>query len=147
MAELELRSDAFPDGEPIPTKYTCEGDNVSPPLSWSGVPEGSVSLALICEDPDAGAFTHWVAWAIDPGSGGLGEGDAAPREGTNGFGNQGYAGPCPPPGHGPHRYFFKLYALDADPSLEDGTDKGTLERAIETQKLAEAQLAGTYERS
>ena len=149
MAELELRSDAFSDGESIPTKYTCEGEDVSPPLAWSGVPEDTVSLALICDDPDApsGTFTHWVAWAIDPGAGGLAEGEGAPREGSNGFGNDGYGGPCPPPGHGTHRYFFRLYALDAEPSLEEGADKERLERAIETQKLAEAELVGTYERS
>src|SRR6266536_2438083 len=102
MAEFELRSDAFGDGEPIPARYTCEGEDVSPPLAWTGVPEGAVSLALICDDPDApsGTFTHWVAWGIDPSTGGLAEGQSAPREGPNGFGSGGYRGPCPPPGHG-----------------------------------------------
>jgi Raf kinase inhibitor-like YbhB/YbcL family protein len=148
VAEFELTSEAFADGEPIPRRHTCEGDDISPPLAWSGVPEGTVTLALICDDPDApsGTFTHWVAWGIDPGSGRLAEGESAPREGRSGFGDPGYRGPCPPPGHGVHRYFFRLHALDADPSLEEGAERETLERAIETQSLGSAELVGTYER-
>jgi Raf kinase inhibitor-like YbhB/YbcL family protein len=90
--------------------HTCEGEDVSPPLAWSGVPEGTASLALVVDDPDApsGTFTHWLAWGIDPAASVLGEGEAAPVEGQNDFGSVGWRGPCPPPGHGPHRYFFRL---------------------------------------
>ena len=93
MAEFELTSSAFQHGQPIPRKYTCEGEDVSPPLAWSSVPEGTVSLALVVDDPDApsGTFTHWLAWGIDPAAGGLGEGEAAPVEGLNDFGQVGDA--------------------------------------------------------
>ena len=149
MAGFELRSEAFENGEPIPQKYTCDGEDVSPALSWSGVPDGTVSLALVCDDPDApsGTFTHWVAWAIDPGAEALAEGGSPPREGRNGRGAEGYMGPCPPPGHGPHRYFFRLHALKAEPSLEGGADVERLERAVEAEGLGTAELMGTYERS
>ncbi|MGH3016513.1 MAG: YbhB/YbcL family Raf kinase inhibitor-like protein, partial [Gaiellaceae bacterium] len=112
MGEFELTSEAFASGQPIPQKYSCEGEDVSPPLAWSGVPEGTASLALVVDDPDAqgGTFTHWLAWGIDPAAGGLGEGEGAPVEGQNDFGQAGWRGPCPPPGHGPHRYFFRLHA-------------------------------------
>jgi Raf kinase inhibitor-like YbhB/YbcL family protein len=145
---MELSSEAFADGEPIPPRYTCEGEDVSPPLTWSDVPEGAVTLALVCDDPDApsGTFTHWIAWDIDPGGGGLAEGEAPPREGQNGFGKVGYGGPCPPPGHGTHHYRFRLYALEADPSLDDGADREKLEGALETEGIANAELVGTYER-
>lgn len=148
MAELSITSEAFADGERIPERHTCEGDDLSPPLSWSGLPEDTASLALICDDPDApsGTFVHWVAWGIDPGAGGLGEGEVAPREGTTGFGASGYGGPCPPPGDGPHRYFFRLYALAAEPDLEPGASRGQVESAIEGDVLATAELMGTYER-
>jgi Raf kinase inhibitor-like YbhB/YbcL family protein len=145
---MKLESDAFGHGEPIAARYACDGEDVSPPLSWSDVPDDAVTLAVICDDPDApsGTFTHWVAWGIDPAAGGLAEGEAPPREGLNGFGGVGYRGPCPPPGHGRHRYFFRLYALDADPSLDDGAEREKLEGALETQTLASAELVGTYER-
>jgi Raf kinase inhibitor-like YbhB/YbcL family protein len=145
---FELTSDAFAAGESIPSKYSCEGENVSPALSWSGAPEGARSLALIMDDPDApsGTFLHWTAWGLDPGAGQLGEGEAAPSEGSTGFGETGYGGPCPPPGHGPHRYFFRLHALDAEPEVAAGASRGELERAIEGHIVATAQLMGTYER-
>jgi Raf kinase inhibitor-like YbhB/YbcL family protein len=143
-----LSSDAFEHGAQIPSRHTCEGEDLSPSLSWTGVPDGTRSLALICDDPDApsGTFTHWVAWGIDPSSGELAEGEAAPREGSNGFGSAGYRGPCPPPGHGPHRYFLRLYALDAEPQVEPGTGREVLEAAIEGHILELAELVGTYER-
>jgi Raf kinase inhibitor-like YbhB/YbcL family protein len=149
MAELRLESPAFSDGDPIPTRHTCEGDDVSPPLAWSGVREGTRSLALIVDDPDApfGTFVHWTGWGIDPGSGGLEAGASPPVEGENGFGRDGYGGPCPPPGHGPHRYFHRLYALDAELDLEPGASREQLEDAIEGHVLAEARLVGTYERT
>jgi Raf kinase inhibitor-like YbhB/YbcL family protein len=146
MADFTLTSAAFEDGKEIPRRHTCEGDDLSPPLSWSGVPDGTRSLALIVDDPDAPArsFTHWLAWAIEPGSGALRE--AAPVEGRNDFGTVGYRGPCPPPGHGPHRYFFRLHALDVDLELARGAGKPDLERALEGHVLRLAELIGRYER-
>jgi Raf kinase inhibitor-like YbhB/YbcL family protein len=149
MPDLELTSDAFDDGEPIPQRHACDGEDVSPPLSWSFVPDEARSLALIVHDPDApsGDFPHWLAWNIDPASGRLEEGAPAPAEGTNGFGRPGYAGPCPPPGGGAHRYFHRLYALDGELDLEPGAAREQLEDAMEGRVLAEAQLMGTYERT
>jgi Raf kinase inhibitor-like YbhB/YbcL family protein len=148
MAEFDLTSPAFDRGQPIPQRYTCEGDDVSPPLAWSGVPEGTASLALVVDDPDApsGTFTHWLAWGIDPAAGSLAEGQAAPVEGRNDVGSSGWRGPCPPPGHGPHRYFFRLYALDHELDLPAGAGKADVERAIAEGVLASAELVGTYER-
>jgi Raf kinase inhibitor-like YbhB/YbcL family protein len=148
MAEFVLQSSAFEHGEPIPVRHTCEGEDLSPPLSWSGAPEGTLSLALVVDDPDAPGetFTHWLGWGLDPGAEGLGEGAVAPVEGRNGFGTSGYRGPCPPPGHGRHRYFFRLYALDFESDLRAGAGKGELERALEGHTLAVAELIGTYER-
>jgi hypothetical protein len=105
-------------------------------------------MALIVLDPDApsGDFIHWLAWNIDPEAGGLEEGAPAPGQGTHGFGGPGYAGPAPPPGHGPHRYFFHLYALDTDLDLEHGASRDQLETAIDGHVLAEAELMGTYGR-
>jgi Raf kinase inhibitor-like YbhB/YbcL family protein len=145
---FELRSTAFSDGEPIPRRHTCEGEDVSPPLSWSDPPEGTQSLALVVDDPDApgGTFTHWLAWDIDPAAGALGEGQAAPSEGSNDFGQAGYRGPCPPPGHGPHRYSFRLYALDAPLGVRPGAGKTEVERALDGLALATVELMGRYER-
>jgi Raf kinase inhibitor-like YbhB/YbcL family protein len=148
MSEFALESNAFEHAQAIPTRHTCDGDDLSPELRWSNVPDGAQSLALVVDDPDAprGIFTHWVAWGFDPGEGGLGEGESAPREGRNDFGAVGYRGPCPPPGHGRHRYLFRLYALDGEPGLEAGAGKADLERAIEAHALTIAELVGTYER-
>jgi Raf kinase inhibitor-like YbhB/YbcL family protein len=142
------QSSAFQDGAPIPRRHGCEGEDLSPPLSWSGVPEGTRSLALVVDDPDApaGTFTHWLGWSLDPDAEGLGEGEAAPVEGTNDFGTSGYRGPCPPPGHGRHRYSFRLYALDSDLDRRPGAGRRELERALEGHTLATAELIGTYER-
>src|SRR5918994_1418865 len=120
MPGFELSSIAFNDGQPIPRKYSCEGDNVSPPLDWSAPPEGTRSLALIVHDPEApsGDFTHWIAWNIDPLDGGLDEGTHPPAEGTNGFGENGYGGPCPPPGDGAHPHQHELFALHPQPGLQ-----------------------------
>jgi Raf kinase inhibitor-like YbhB/YbcL family protein len=149
MPDLELSSPSFDDGEPIPVKHTADGEGTSPPLQWNFVPEGTRTLGLIVHDPDApsGDFTHWVAWNIDPDPGGLDEDMPAPAQGTHGFGRPGWAGPSPPEGHGPHRYFFRLYALDTDLDLEHGASRDQLEAAIEGHVLAEAQLMGTYERA
>jgi Raf kinase inhibitor-like YbhB/YbcL family protein len=144
---MELTSSAFGHGQPIPQRHSCEGEDRSPPLSWTDVPEGASSLALIVDDPDApsGTFTHWLAWGIDPATGGLQEGEAAPVEGRNDFGATGYRGPCPPPGHGAHRYSFRLHALESAPELEAGAGKDELERAL-AGAAAVAELIGTYER-
>jgi Raf kinase inhibitor-like YbhB/YbcL family protein len=148
MPDLELTSPAFDDGEPIPERFTCDGAEVSPSLEWEFVPEGTRSLALIVHDPDApsGDFTHWLAWNIDSDPGVLEEGVPAVAQGTNGFGRPGYAGPCPPEGHGCHRYFFHLYALDGELDLEAGAAKEQLLEAIDGRVLGEARLMGTYER-
>jgi Raf kinase inhibitor-like YbhB/YbcL family protein len=146
---VTLSSDAFHPGEAIPERHSCEGDDLSPPLSWSDLPDGTRSLALICDDPDApiaGAFVHWLAWGIDPAATGLAEGEAAPVEGENGFATSGYRGPCPPPGHGPHRYFFRLHALDAEPGVAPGASREELEAALEGHVLDTGELMGTYER-
>jgi Raf kinase inhibitor-like YbhB/YbcL family protein len=143
-----LQSDAFGSGETIPTRHTCEGEDLSPPLTWSTPPEGTVSLALVVDDPDAprGTFTHWLAWGIDPAAGSLAEGEQPPFEGRNDFGEPGYRGPCPPPGHGKHRYSFRLAALDAELELAAGASKGNLEQALGGHALAVAELVGTFER-
>jgi len=148
MSEFALESSAFQNAQAIPSRHSCEGDDVSPPLRWTNVPDGARSLALVVDDPDApgGVFIHWVAWGLDPSAEGLGEGEAAPSEGGNDFGATGYRGPCPPPGHGRHRYVFRLYALDAELELGSGAGKAELEQAIEGHVLTTAELVGTYER-
>jgi Raf kinase inhibitor-like YbhB/YbcL family protein len=146
VAALEITSDAFEEGGTIPSRHTCDGENVSPRLSFAGAPERTRSLAVVVDDPDApvGTFTHWLAWGIDPSAAGLDEGQAAPREGCNGFGTTGYAGPCPP--HGRHRYFFRLHALDTELNLEPGADRDQLDRALDGHVLETAELVGGYER-
>jgi len=148
VPDPELTSTAFADGAPIPAKYSCDGANVSPPLAWSFLPDGTRSLALIVHDPDApsGDFVHWLAWNIDPEPGGLDEGKPAPAEGANGRGERGYRGPCPPPGDGTHRYFHELYALDHDLDLAPGASRDELESEMDGHILAEVRLVGTYGR-
>jgi Raf kinase inhibitor-like YbhB/YbcL family protein len=145
---MELKSTAFADGQPIPRRHTCDGEDLSPPLTWTDVPEGTASLALIVDDPDAprGTFTHWLGWGLDRTAAGLGEGEAAPEEGRNDFGETGYRGPCPPPGHGPHRYFFRLHALEQALGLSPSAGREELDAALAESSLATAELIGTYER-
>jgi Raf kinase inhibitor-like YbhB/YbcL family protein len=155
---IELTSTAFAQGQPIPRKYTGEGANVSPPLSWSALPQGTKELVLICDDPDApgGTWVHWVVYKVPAAATGLPEDVASsdPRppelegivQGKNSFGDTGYGGPMPPPGGGKHRYFFRLYALDSELALEPGLDKVTILEAIVGHILAEGELMGTYER-
>ena len=151
---LQLSSPAFADGQPIPQKHTGEGPDHSPPLKWSGVPPNARSLALIADDPDApvGTWTHWVLYDLPPTSTELSEdvpktqflpGNA--KQGINDFRRLGYGGPMPPPGK-PHRYFFKLYALDTLLGLKPGATKPELLKALEGHVLAEGQLMGTYQR-
>jgi Raf kinase inhibitor-like YbhB/YbcL family protein len=149
MADFELTSSAFDQGQPIPRKYSCEGENASPPLSWTAPPEGTRSLAVILHDPDApsGDFTHWLAWNIDGGARGLEEGVHPPVEGANGFGENGYGGPCPPPGHGAHRYQHELFALDTELDLDEGASREQLEDAMDGHLLGGTELVGTYERA
>ena len=144
---MELTSPAFADGEPIPATYTCDGDDVSPPLEWTAPPDGTASLALCLDDPDAGRypFTHWLAWGLPAAAGSLAEGEAAPAEGRNDFGAPGYRGPCPPPGKD-HRYVFALHALDVELELGPSDRRLSFDAAIEGHVLASAQLVGTYER-
>ena len=141
-----ISSPAFKNGEKIPDKYTCRGENVSPPLSVSGVPEGTVSLVLVVEDPDAlnGNWVHWVVWNINPSTEYIPE-DSVPKDGFKGindFGHQEYGGPCPP--SGVHRYFFKLYALSTELDLRGIVTKGVLESKMEGYILARAELIGLY---
>jgi Raf kinase inhibitor-like YbhB/YbcL family protein len=148
VAEFSLTSSAFVPGGIIPRRHTCDGEDRSPPLSWSAPPAGTGSLALILDDPDApgGRFIHWLAWGITPDTGGLGEGEAATLEGRNDFATVGYRGPCPPRGHGPHRYRFRLHALAEELRLPSGAGVRELEQALRAKDLAVAELVGTYER-
>jgi Raf kinase inhibitor-like YbhB/YbcL family protein len=150
---MEIRSSAFTDGGFIPGKYTCDGMDVSPPLQWSDVPEGTKSFALICDDPDApvGIWIHWVLYNL-PGSTRELAGNVPPREvlengamqGRNDFRRIGYGGPCPP--RGVHRYYFRIYALDKSLDVDAGISKKELTGAMKGHILAEAQLMGKYQR-
>ncbi len=151
--EIKISSDAFEQGGMIPRKYTCDDVDVSPPLEWDSVPEGTMSLALICEDPDApaGTWTHWVIFNLPADTRELPEGiptqmmlKNGAKQGLNDFGRIGYGGPCPP--GGTHRYYFKLYALNAKIDLEAGATKDQLLGAMEGHVLAEGQLMGRYKR-
>jgi Raf kinase inhibitor-like YbhB/YbcL family protein len=148
MADFLPTSIAFAAGGTIPRRHSCDGEDRSPPLSWTAPPTGSRSLALILDDPDApgGRFVHWLAWGIPPDAGGLAEGKAAPLEGRNDFGTVGYRGPCPPRGRGRHRYRFRLHALGEKLRLTSGAGVAELERVLTGNLLAVAELVGTYER-
>jgi Raf kinase inhibitor-like YbhB/YbcL family protein len=149
-----LSSSAFTHGAPIPKRHTCDGADTSPALSWSGAPAGAKSFALIADDPDApvGTWVHWVLYDLPGDVAELPEGVPTSealanngRQGLNDFGKTGYGGPCPPPGK-PHRYFFKLYALDAPTGLKPRAKKADVLRAIEGHVLQQAELMGTYKR-
>jgi len=159
---IQINSPAFKDGEAIPKKYTGEGADVSPALNWADEPEGTKELVLICDDPDAPTkepWVHWVIYKIPPDVKGLKEGiprktrltdPAGALQGKNswpsGQNNIGYRGPLPPPGHGTHHYYFKIYALEAKLSVEPGMDKNSILQEIEHHVLAKGQLMGTYQR-
>ena len=150
-----LTSSAFTEGTAIPAKYTCEGEDVSPPLAWSDAPAGTVSFALIVDDPDApaGTWVHWVLYNLPATAGELPENVAkvetldlgGARQGRNDFQRPGYGGPCPPPGPA-HRYFFKLYALDAALPPRPAARQKDVEAAMQGHTLGMAQLVGTYAR-
>jgi len=141
---------AFADGGLIPAKFTCEGANVSPELRWNDAPANTRSYALIVDDPDApaGTFTHWVLFDMPAERSSLAEGAGAiGAAGKNDFGRAGYGGPCPPRGHGPHRYYFTLYALDiASLKLKAGAGRREMETALRGHILAQATYLGRYER-
>ena len=156
--KLTITSTAFTNGESIPSKYSCEGDNVSPPLSWSGIPENTRSLALIVDDPDAPDpraprmhWVHWVLYNIPADATGLAEAvtlaaqPAGTSEGINDWHRTGYGGPCPPVGK--HRYFFKLYALDSVLDDLHRPTRAQLEAAMPGHVIATAELVGTYRKS
>jgi Raf kinase inhibitor-like YbhB/YbcL family protein len=153
-----IRSPAFGHQGPIPRKYTCDGDNVSPPLEWSGPPDGTESLALIVDDPDAPdpaapkrVFVHWVVYDLPHTTTALPEGatrktlPTGAREGKNDWEQAGYGGPCPPKGR--HRYFFRLYAVDVLLGDLGAPSKAELEGTMAGHVLATAELVGTYERT
>jgi Raf kinase inhibitor-like YbhB/YbcL family protein len=151
---MQLFTSAFATGGFIPSKYTCDGANISPPLEWSDVPDGARSLALIVEDPDAprGLFLHWLIYDLPASEYGLTEGigieaDEAggAKQGRNGFGKHGYGGPCPP--GGVHRYFFRLYALDTSLDVPSGATREVVERAMRDHVIAEAEMMGRYQRA
>jgi Raf kinase inhibitor-like YbhB/YbcL family protein len=145
---IQVTSSAFKEGESIPRRHSCDGENLSPALSWSGIPQGTASLALIADDPDApaGTWVHWVIADLPPELSGLPEGATGVGvDGVNGFRRTGYGGPCPPKGS-THRYYFKVYALDQKLGLKMGMTKGDVEKAMQGHILAQGQLMGRYKR-
>ncbi len=151
LGDLSLSSPAFGYHEPIPTKYTNEGEDISPPLEWTNVPEGTRQFALIVHDPDAPTthgFTHWVLYGIPASTTSLEEGAGSEFvEGQNDFGTQRYGGCAPPAGHGTHHYFFHLYALDTELDGEPGLTRLELLERIDDHIIEQARLVGTYEKT
>jgi len=154
LMTFHVKSSAFTDGGFIPEKYTCDGEDISPPLSWTLLPPNTKSIAIICDDPDApgGTWVHWVLYGLAPNAPGLPEGISnrkvlpnGTKQGVNDFHKIGYGGPCPPKG-APHRYFFKVYALDEMIALDTGVSKKELLKAIEQHIIAKGQLMGKYKR-
>lgn len=154
LSDMELKSGAFTQGAAIPAKYTGEGEDVSPALSWSNAPEGTGSFAVICHDPDAPlvtpggnyGFVHWVLYNIPADVSSLEEGTTAYTAGRNDFGNTGYGGPMPPDGHGVHNYFFWVLALSEELELDPGLTLWQLLEKVEPKLLGMNRLVGTYER-
>ncbi len=151
---MQLASPVFADGSAIPRRFTCDGENLSPPLQWRQAPAGTLSFALLCDDPDApgGTWHHWAAYDIPAASGGLPAAirphDPGLRQATNDFRRAGYGGPCPPRGHGPHRYRFHLLALSvAGLALSAPNSCTAVEREARKHLLAEATLTGVYQRA
>jgi Raf kinase inhibitor-like YbhB/YbcL family protein len=151
---IKITSTGFAEAQPIPSKYTCDGEDVSPPLSWDSPPNGTRSLALICDDPDApsGTWVHWVIYDLSATTTELPEAVPANEEALNGakqgrndFGRVGYGGPCPPAGKA-HRYYFKLFALDSALNLKAGATKADVENAMKGHIVGQGQLMGTYKR-
>ena len=148
VQDLSIKSPAFDAHEPIPERHTGDGEDVAPALEWSGVPERTRSFAVVVHDPDAplvDGFTHWVAYNIPGDAQGLPEGGEGATHGVSSFGSEGYNGPAPPPGHGPHHYYFWVYALDEDLGLDPGLDRRALHERIEDHVIEQARIIGTYE--
>jgi len=151
--QIKVKSTAFEEGGMIPKRYTCDGMDISPPLAWTSIPEGTKSIALICDDPDApmGTWVHWVLFNLPPDTKQLSE-NVPPQKklgngalhGINDFRKIGYGGPCPP--SGTHRYYFKVYALNTEINLKAGITKTKLQKAMKKHILAEGQLMGKYSR-
>lgn len=155
LSDMKLTSPAFSDGGPIPTKHTGEGEDVSPALAWSNPPEGTQSFAVVCHDPDAPlvsaggtyGFVHWVLYNLPASTTSLEEGTSAGTVGENNFGKTGYGGPMPPEGHGTHRYYFWVLAIDEPTNLPEGFSLWQLLAQVEPHVLGMNRLVGTYERS
>jgi Raf kinase inhibitor-like YbhB/YbcL family protein len=147
---LQVKSPAFTDGQTIPTRYTCDGENISPPLEWSGQPKDTKSVAVICDDPDApsGTFTHWVLYNVPSDTHRLSEGSPGTGvEGRNSFEQTGFGGPCPPSKDRAHRYIFRVYALDVESLGRPGMSQEDVEGAMRGHILAKGQLMGRYQRA
>lgn len=153
LSTMQVTSDAFQDGERIPSRHTGEGQDVSPPLRWSGVPDGTQAFAVICHDPDApvvadGAygFVHWVLYNIPGSLSALPEGITEHTNGMTSFGKPAYGGPMPPPGHGTHRYYFWVLALSQNAKLDPGITLSQLLAEVEPHVLGMNRVVGTYSR-
>jgi Raf kinase inhibitor-like YbhB/YbcL family protein len=149
LTKLQLASNAFQDGQPIPTQFTCDGADQTPMLHWSDPPAGTRSFALVIDDPDApsGTFRHWGVFDIPASERSIGGGEKVGTEVMNDFGKPGYGGPCPPRGHGPHHYHFKLFALDVDGlPLHSSAKVADVESEARKHAIGEGELVGTYER-
>jgi Raf kinase inhibitor-like YbhB/YbcL family protein len=146
-ARMKITSSAFQEGGNIPSRFTCDGSDTSPPLQITGIPSEAKSLVLIADDPDApsGLFTHWLVWNIPPQTDSIAEG-SAPKgvQGNNDFGKSGYRGPCPPPGT--HRYSFKIFALDRELDLHAGAKRSQVDAAMKGHAIAQGELVGRYAR-
>ena len=149
LARLSLTSDAFQEGQPIPAQFTCDGAGETPTIHWSDPPAGTKGFALVIDDPDApsGTFRHWGVFDIPASARAIGGEQKVGTEVDNDFGKPGYGGPCPPKGHGPHHYHFKLFALDTDKlELSANTKVKDVEDAAQKHAIAQGELVGTYER-
>lgn len=146
MTQMKLTSPEFVQNNPIPGKYSCDGDDVNPPLAIEGVPKEAQSLALVMDDPDApaGVWVHWVMWNIDPAATRIASGGTPPgaQEGMNSWKRKGYGGPCPP--SGTHRYYFRLYALKEKLNLSQSATRKDLDHAMQGKILAQCELMGVY---
>lgn len=149
LATLDLTSDVFRNGQPIPAQYTCDGTDQTPTLKWGEPPAGTKSFALVINDPDApnGIFRHWGVFDIPASARSIGGSQRVGTEVSNDFGKSGYGGPCPPKGHGAHHYHFKLFALDVNTlDVRSGAKVVDVENAARRHAIAEGELIGTYER-
>ncbi len=146
MTDLTIRSSAFEAGKLIPKKYTCDGQDINPPLTIEGTPKEAKTLVLAVDDPDApsGTFDHWIVWNIPSSTGKIAEDSVPGKEGLNSARQRGYMGPCPP--SGTHRYFFKVYALGTELTLTEGARKKDAEKAMQGHVLAKGELMGLYRR-